>query len=764
MRLFFLEANQPLTKRFWLNEEGRLEKDPYPFVKKFASHEVEVDTVEQFHAAILAHGRLNHCLLKGQLSKRLLWESRAGSTDPLTQTSWVVIDLDGLLGFATPEDFIREVLPEAFHDVSYVMQHSASSGIGEGTGLRAHLFFMLAAPAQPETIKNWVTRLNLDTPRISDNLRLSANAFTLRYPCDVTVNQNDKLIYIAPPLLEEGVEDTLKDKRVQLIQKGQERVSFDFASGSFATLQASVDARVADLRAEHGLARRKPRYKYIGNVQVLANPGQAYVSGEKIARGFTYLNLNGGDSWGYYFPTDNPKLLLNFKGEPAVVLRDFLPDYFGELQGRIAPHQRERPLVFRDPKSDSYFNGKYDPVNNRMLYVYQCGARDRLDDFMEQHGGELPDPIPDWTYEFRPFEETVVDEERRFINRWQPTDIWRHAEERSSIPPMVEKVIRSVVGNDEECFNHLLNWLACVVQFRVKIGTAWVLQGVQGTGKGLLINEIMRPIVGDEYCATKLLSDFDDKFNAEMESCLLMNIDEARISDMGSASRTVNTLKNLITDSNLRIRGMRQNAREIVNYTNFIFSSNNYDAMSVDPSDRRFNVAPRQEKRLMMTPEDIIELRSQVADFAGYLKAYEANLEVGQIALNNEAKEAMRQASQDTNEQYAAALLSGDLDYFVTFAMGRPVGADLLIHVEYQRTIKAWVEQAHTGAEVLLTLEDLMMTHRYLIGGRQQGPAKFARMLAHKNLILRRVKGHRGVRVQWQDGYWQETEIKQLAA
>jgi hypothetical protein len=36
----------------------------------------------------------------------------------------------------------------------------------------------------------------------------------------------------------------------------------------------------------------------------------------KMERGFVYFNLNGGDSWAYYHPIDNPTFIRNFKGEP----------------------------------------------------------------------------------------------------------------------------------------------------------------------------------------------------------------------------------------------------------------------------------------------------------------------------------------------------------------------------------------------------------------------------------------------------------------
>jgi hypothetical protein len=755
MRLFFLEAWCPLTKRFDMDDQGRLVKEPYPMVKKFTSHEVPVADMRGFYEALQTQATMNRCLLKGQLHKQLVDESRAGSTNPLDETEWMVIDIDGLTNFASPEDFIAQVLPAPFADSSYIVQQSASAGFS-GQGIRSHLFFRLATPVLPELLKNWITRLNLDHAQVRPQLGLSANAMTLTFPLDRTVNQNDKLIYIAPPICGEGVEDPLAGQRIRLIEKTHDAVDFDFESGtgSYAMLQNDIDECVADLRDRAGLPKRKAKYKVIGGHNVLTNPGHAYVSGEKIGRGFIYLNLNGGDSWGYWYKPENPRFLHNFKGEPTVILRDLLPEYFEQIQGRLHQHQRQSVLYFRQHKTDTYFNGLYDPVNDRLVELAMVGTKDKIKDYCNNHGVEFDDQVDDWEFEFRPDQETIVDVDHKFVNKWQPTDLWRTAEAATTIPPLVERVLRSVVGGDQECFDHLLNWLACLVQFRKKLKTAWVLQGVQGTGKGLLVDEIMAPIIGREYCATKLLRDMDDRFNGWLETCLLLNVDEARISDSASASKTENEIKALITtESNFPYRAMRQNPFMGRNYTNLIFTSNVYDAMVIDPSDRRFNVAPRQESRLYMTEEDIAQLRAEVPQFAGFLKQYEANLDLAATALSNEAKTDLRHASQDSIEQFATAVMEGDLDFFMQ-AMTGPSG-DILAYSEYAKIVGEWLEDYKAGRTTLIKAKELLPVYSYLLAPRSPiGIHKFIRMMAHKNLLLTKPVRHdnktqRGFRVDW---------------
>jgi hypothetical protein len=56
------------------------------------------------------------------------------------------------------------------------------------------------------------------------------------------------------------------------------------------------------------------------------------VTGVRRARGFVYLNLNGGDSWAYYFPESNPEIVRSFKGDPPVRLADFAPGLWEQVR------------------------------------------------------------------------------------------------------------------------------------------------------------------------------------------------------------------------------------------------------------------------------------------------------------------------------------------------------------------------------------------------------------------------------------------------
>lgn len=251
MKITFLEANQPLTKKFEKRPDGSYIKHSYPFVKLFTSHEENPKNLSAFAERLKQHAIDKHCLLKGNVSKPLVNEPRSGSTDPLADTEWVVFDVDGMANITTADEFITKVLPKEFQNVSYIIQRSASAGISSD-GFRAHIFFLLSRPYSVAQIKVWLQYQNLTEADLATQLSLSKNAITLRYPLDITVNQNDKLIYIAPPTCI-GFTDPFDDERIELVSRENDVVSFDFPAPSSAQLSHLVTEQVNILRVATGL-------------------------------------------------------------------------------------------------------------------------------------------------------------------------------------------------------------------------------------------------------------------------------------------------------------------------------------------------------------------------------------------------------------------------------------------------------------------------------------------------------------------------------
>ena len=108
---------------------------------------------------------------------------------------------------------------------------------------------------------------------------------------------------------------------------------------------------------------------------------------------------------------------------------------------------------------------------------------------------------------------------------------------------------------------------------------------------------------------------------------MFLVVDEFRMNDARlGATRLADKLKNMITEPNLTIRGMRSNQVELPSYTNFIFLTNRQDAIRLDEGDRRYNIGPRQETKLVDAYPTILDelenIEGELFLFAGILETF----------------------------------------------------------------------------------------------------------------------------------------------
>jgi len=210
--LHFLEADLPLSKEISINRQEKLEKKPYPMVKNFNSHIEVVKDISEFGQVVEFHAAKGHCLLKGHLDRQLFKESRAGHTCSDKPTDFVFLDADGI---SVPPDELLRIL--GLEDADPYIQYSSSSGVirEKDHGIidppmdRYHIFLLLERPTKPGILKLQLKHWNLNIPILRNQITLNKANTALRYPLDITVCQNDKLIYIARPICHEGVIDTL---------------------------------------------------------------------------------------------------------------------------------------------------------------------------------------------------------------------------------------------------------------------------------------------------------------------------------------------------------------------------------------------------------------------------------------------------------------------------------------------------------------------------------------------------------------------------
>ena len=737
MRINTLEAYSWLSKTITLNDDGSYTKQPYPNVRRFTSHSFDVNTVDEL-AEVIQHAANNgHTLLKGELSKELNNESRAGATRANQPTQWICLDIDTDEALSTsPSDLLTQFHP-ALAGVDYIIQYSASDGISTKPGTRFHLFVMLDKPVLPSILKQWLIATNLQIPELERRLSLSANGASLKFPIDVSVCQNDKLLFVAPPTCV-GFEDPISE-RIKIVHQGKKLADISNILVHAEKNEEMIATAVNKLRETAGLPKKKPKAKQIGNIDVMLNPDRATVTGVQEGRGYTYLNLNGGDSWAYFFPENNPTILYNFKGEQPVFLRDIVPDFYYALVGEIEKSNEKRPFAFRDASSDTYYNGVYCPKTDNIELLSPVGSKDRISDFLAQYGLPMPETIFDWKLEFNPQTDTVFSPDKKWVNLFNPTKFMRDKGTASPnrIPPTINKVLQSICVN-QETYDHFLNWLAVIFQKRIKTGTAWIFHGVPGTGKGLLLEKILQPLLGPQHCPMITAQQLEDQFNGYMQTALITWLDEIKL-DARNADQIIDKLKGMITERNITIRAMRQNPVQIMNYVNLILATNHPDPIPISSVDRRFNVAPAQESRINIAYSEVSLIEDELKLFAAYLREYPINVALASKVLESEARNLMIESSEKSIDTVFKAFREGDIDYFADFLTDKPRLTTGASYIDFEQAVKRWCVDAIKGETTSVTRDELMAVYAYLQGAHNITATKFSRICSNQRIPLERT-------------------------
>lgn len=761
MDLYFVEAKFPLVKTL-AKIKKKFEETPYPMAKQFTSHHFEVDSISDFERAIRENALQQRALIKGTLNRSLTLESRAGSTDPYSRTKWICLDLDNFLDEAKLEDLLDQL---GLGSTSYVLQYSSKHGITKD--FSAHLFFMLEKPVLPEQLKLWLTEANLRIKLLRSRLELTAPATALKWPLDISLAQNDKIIYIAPPRCV-GFDDPVEE-RIKLVVKRDNHIDLTKKVEAVDPNEVAEmkQAAIDELRKAKGLKKRTFATKTAFGSEVLSKPGSVVITGMKEERGFVYFNFNGGDSWGYFHPTDNPEIIRNFKGEPNYLTKDLIPDYYKQVKQQL---QDTRPDVekdevhfaFLDRRTDRYYRGSFDPSMND-LEIFPTDSVRKVTDFFKQHGIPEPEFIEEWDYLFRPDDERIFVPEERFVNQYRMPEIMQGADTRpvKSIPPTIARVLHSVSGNDKEVLTHLVNWLATIVQLRQRTQTMWVFHGVPGTGKGVLVHEILAPILGQSYVHVKSLSSLEEEYNHYMERCLLLMIDESKRTQVKNEEKVIARLKQAVTDPVIPIRKMRTDPYQSNSYMNIIVASNYPDPIRIEAGDRRINVAPYQTQRLRLDKDDIKKIRSELKDFAAVLAQLNIDVERAKTPLENDARRKLMYLTETSLEGVFGAIRAGDLDFFIealpTDDKLLSVGAtDQLDNQSYISILKEAERHALSGQPHLLTRDQTKLLAQYTLGDMPKTSNRFSALAKHYDVTFSRAsKGGKKVqayRVDWQLG------------
>lgn len=780
---------------------------PYPLVKNVNSFTFETDGTPEGLAQRLEiyreHAGYGYALHKGAINRQLKNESRRGSSDSGALTNTLIIDVDGWkteIDMSAPdhqtveqvaEEFVA-LLPEEFQNVSYIVHASASFGMKKGQA-SVHIEFLLANEMSPRALKDYMFHLNLNIPEIEAKLEMTKSGHALSWILDPSVVDNSKIIYIAPPIFE-GATNPFKDdaERWSIVTKSNTLLDIQTAVGEVNPTKTDSDKKkkLRTLRKALGLPiaeLKTSRINIAGNdISIIAKPNSMRLELYDISGEFAIFNVNGGDSHAYWCRMDSPDIIYNFKGETPFQFSKADPEgyevFTEQYADQLTQANPRKTEVFYDRKTGRYYIVQLDMNTGRVaqnakgsqeFYDYDKGD---IENELANRGIPKPDIIPSFTMEFMPQVDVIIDKTHEIFNRFMPTEYMKSPPEIDdvykeiryergkdnqisallrSLCPNIHKIIWHLLGNDNESYEHFINWLAYSYQERRVSTTAWVITGVQGTGKGVFFTKVLQKIWGVEYADVLKIDNFEDAYDGNLANKLLICLDEIHMGDSSNPSKALDRLKSLTGNEINSFRHMRQERMQLPCYFNFLVFSNHIDAMLIESGDRRFNVSPPQMTKLAIKHPELNNVADKLVEpeiglFAAFLRYFECDHVQARTALENEAKRNMQTRSSTSVMQFFQALKFGDLEYFVQYVL--EVQANPLDIKESHRldnaklVVKKWVKDCTDEISTEISTNEMRLVYLALYPEKDISPSKFSSMLSKNGVETKRIRDENNIR------------------
>lgn len=159
---------------------------------------------------------------------------------------------------------------------------------------------------------------------------------------------------------------------------------------------------------------------------------------------------------------------------------------------------------------------------------------------------------------------------------------------------LMRKHIRYVICNgNKNQYMYVKRWMARMIQYPGKLGeVALVIQGDKGTGKGKFVNKLCQ-LLGQHSCSVRSSRHFTGNFNAHLEDCVLLYVDEAFWAGDKAAE---SVLKGMITEPTLLIESKGIDAKEARNMLHIILTSNSDWVVPASSDERRYCILKASNK------------------------------------------------------------------------------------------------------------------------------------------------------------------------
>lgn len=254
-----------------------------------------------------------------------------------------------------------------------------------------------------------------------------------------------------------------------------------------------------------------------------------------------------------------------------------------------------------------------------------------------------------------------------YRNRWKPTALLKVKPGEYKRPEAIFRLIYNLVNYDEKMFHYFINWLAFFFQGLNKSIVAIVFISKQGVGKGVFVDEVLKPLFN--YCFTVNSESLGTKYKGGIvKDRLFLVVNESDTARNGSNKSFT---KQWITDKSIsaEVKG-KTLEQEIKIFAQTMFFSNERVPVDIEKDDRRFTVkesGPSIKDNLLGygTYDTLIDvIKSEIIDFAIYLKSLKVDYDLANKALDTPEKTAIIYACSDSLQDFADNIENRRFEHF----------------------------------------------------------------------------------------------------
>ena len=237
----------------------------------------------------------------------------------------------------------------------------------------------------------------------------------------------------------------------------------------------------------------------------------------------------------------------------------------------------------------------------KIVQVSNCMMKDKLSELVFKIGRkkytalEIMDSGTNMKF-FRYNQTTFYSENPLYFSRFRGLPFKKlDACDPKVIEFFISHALNIICNGEKDICRYVFNWIAFLLQRPgEKIGTALILIGDHGVGKTLFTNVICK-LCGCYGLENANLKNIAGNYNALVQDKILIVVNEID-AKYGLSSDSANNLKTLITEKSVDINRKHKDAFTGKNVANFIFVSNDFTPIRIEPGDRRYcvlEVSPR---------------------------------------------------------------------------------------------------------------------------------------------------------------------------